>query len=59
MTTGDETREEVEEAVTHLNYRAKRCFPVVGTIEHPSDWDIAHARVNDMLDARDRTAVTA
>lgn len=56
MTTGDEAPEEIQEALGHQTYRAKRCYPVVGTAERPSDWDKAHGRINDYLDALDRTA---
>lgn len=59
MTIGDETPEEIKEALGHQTYRSKRCFPKVGTPEFPTDWDKAHGRINDYLDALDRTAVLA
>lgn len=59
MSTEDETREDIEEALGHLNATAKRCFPVVGNEEHPTDWDKKHNQINDLLSARERAAVPA
>ena len=53
---GSETRAEIEEALGHQVYRSKRCFQKVGTKDQPTDWDKAHERIDNMLDARDRTA---
>jgi hypothetical protein len=50
MTIEDECIEEVQEALGHLTHRAKRCFPRVGSDERPTDWDVAHGRINHMLD---------
>lgn len=55
------TREEVEEALTHQVRAARREFAVVGTAEHPTRWDKAHARIDQLLDvlAEYRTEVPA
>lgn len=34
-------------AACHL---AKRAFPKVGTLEHPTPWDDQHVDINDLLD---------
>lgn len=54
MSTGDETVEEIEEALTHMGHSASRCFPVVGNENYVTPWDKAHNQINDLLDARDR-----
>lgn len=43
------TRADAEEALGHLCQRAKREFPVVGSPEHPTPWDIRHAAINRHL----------
>jgi hypothetical protein len=48
--TDQSTREEVAEALTHLAHRATREFPVVGTADSPTPWDLRHVAINDLLD---------
>lgn len=43
-------RAQITEAITHLGQRASREFPVVGTPEHPSAWDMRHRAINELLD---------
>lgn len=48
------TREEIEEALGHQVHAAKRTFAKVGSAEHPTEWDKAHGRINDLLDQLDQ-----
>lgn len=48
--TDDSTRGEIAEALTHLNRRAKREFPRIGTAEHPTPWDRRHTALDNLLD---------
>lgn len=45
---------EIAEALTNLAHRAAREFPVVGTTDTPTPWDLRHATINDLLDELDR-----
>lgn len=51
------TREEVEEALAHQVHTAKRTFAKVGSPEHPTPWDKAHVRINELLDVLDEYKV--
>jgi hypothetical protein len=59
MSIEDESREEIEEALSHMSHTASRCFRVVGNEKWVTPWDKAHNRINDLLDARDRAAEPA
>jgi hypothetical protein len=59
MSTEEESREEIEEALGHLSHTASRCFRVVGNEQWVTPWDKTHNQINDLLDARDRVAVPA
>lgn len=48
--TGDETADELAEAIGHANTAAKRQPHVMGDPDHPSRWDIAHRNLDAMLD---------
>lgn len=47
--TGDETAEELAEAIGHANATAKRQPHVMGDPDHPSRWDLAHRKVDALL----------
>lgn len=46
----DTSRVELEQALTNLNHRAQREYPVVGSTGHPTPWDRRHAQINAVLD---------
>ena len=48
------TRSELHEALTHLAQRAAREFPVVGTSEFPTPWDLRHTAIDELLDELER-----
>jgi hypothetical protein len=47
--TDQSTRDELVEALGHMNHRARREFPKVGTPEVPTPWDLRHASLNALL----------
>lgn len=57
--TDDTQTSEVTEALAHLCARARREFPVVGTGEHPTPWDIVHRQIDEALDDWERLATGA
>lgn len=48
--TDDTTRAEIAEAITNMAHRASREFPVVGTPEQPTPWDLRHGAINALID---------
>ena len=44
------TREDLVEAIGHVNHEAKRQMCIVGTEAHPTPWDRMHRLVNEYLD---------
>lgn len=48
--TDESTREDLEEALTHLAHAAAREMPVVGTDAMPTPWDRRHAAIDELLD---------
>lgn len=51
MTIDEETtREDVIEALGHLNAEAKKCNQLLGNDTWQSPWDRAHERIDAMLD---------
>ncbi len=47
--TDETTRAELVEALGHMNHRAQREFPVVGTPDLPTPWDLRHASLDALL----------
>lgn len=47
--TDDSDRAEIAEALTHCCRTAIRAPHVLGTVEHPSAWDLAHLRLDALL----------
>lgn len=47
------TEVSIEDRLALTNYRAKRAMPKVGTVLHPTPWDLLHLRINTLLDQRD------
>lgn len=47
--TEESTRPEIAEAITHLGQRARREFPVVGTEDQPTPWDLRHQAIDMLL----------
>jgi hypothetical protein len=45
----DLSREQFAVMLGAVNFRAKREVPKVGSIEHPTPWDLIHKRLNDLL----------
>lgn len=48
--TDDTTCDELAEALGHLCRFAKRQQCIVGTLEHPTPWDLAHRKLDGPLD---------
>lgn len=49
MTTTAETQAATIKALADTTHRAKRVMPVVGTPAHPTDWDMWHATLDELL----------
>ena len=50
------TRSEIIEGLTNLAQRAAREFPVVGTTDHPTPWDLRHIAIDELLDELERVS---
>lgn len=44
------SRDAIARTIADINHAAKRKTPVVGSPEHPTDWDDVHALINSLLD---------
>jgi hypothetical protein len=53
--TDDTTRQQFEVMLEAINFRAKRVFPKVGRPESPTEWDLIHERLNELLYGREVT----
>jgi hypothetical protein len=49
MTTTADVQASTIKALHDTAHRAKRVMPVVGTPEHPTDWDMWHATLDELL----------
>lgn len=50
LITDDTTPDELAEAITHCGVYAKRQPHVMGDAAHPSGWDLAHQKLDLLLD---------
>jgi len=44
------TREALERSLAERVHESRRCFPVVGSVDHPSAWDEVAGHISLLLD---------